>query len=97
MAISALCGPGDFILLPKPGFTLYGTVAGSKGINVIPYELDSENNWEIKLDTVETILKINKEKIKAWLINNPSNPCGSVYSKDHLESCLKRKIHSYML
>lgn len=26
---------------------------------------------------------------KAILINNPSNPCGSVYSKEHLEEILK--------
>lgn len=88
MAISILCGPGDFLLIPKPGFTLYGTLAGSKEIRTIGYHLDAEKNWEIRLEEVEEILRTEKG-IKAWLINNPSNPCGSVYSKDHLMSCLK--------
>lgn len=90
MAISVMCGPGDSILQPQPGFTLYGTLAGSKGIKSVHYPLDEEANWEIKLDEVEKLMKEDK-KIRAWIINNPSNPCGSVYSKAHLISCLKRK------
>ena len=91
MAISVMCGPGDSLLIPQPGFTLYGTLSGSKGIKTVYYGLDEENNWEIKLEEVEGLMKGN-ERIKAWIINNPSNPCGSVYSKDHLIRCLKRKI-----
>lgn len=90
LAISVMCGPGDSILLPQPGFTLYRTLAGSKGIRTVHYELDEERNWEIKLDQVEKLFREKCEGIKAWIINNPSNPCGSVYSRDHLISCLKR-------
>ena len=89
LAISVICGPGDSLLIPQPGFTLYGTLTGSKGINKAYYGLDAEKNWEIKLDEVKELMKRDK-KIKAWLINNPSNPCGSVYSRAHLKSCLKR-------
>lgn len=91
MAISVLCGPGDAILIPKPGFKLYETLAGSKGIKSLGYPLDENDNWQVKLDVVEKIFVENRVSIKAWLINNPSNPCGSVYSRDHLIDCLKRK------
>lgn len=84
-----LCSPGDTLLLPQPGFTLYETLAGSKGIKTVHYPLDSEKNWEIKLDEIEKMMR--GKQIKAWLINNPSNPCGSVYSKSHLISCIKSK------
>lgn len=90
MAISVMCGPGDSILIPQPGFTLYGTLAGSKGITSVHYPLDDKANWEIKLDEVEKLMMEDK-RIRAWIINNPSNPCGSVYSKTHLISCLKSK------
>lgn len=83
-----LCGPGDSLLIPQPGFTLYETLAGSKGIEALHYPLDAEKNWEIRLDEVEKMMK-GRKKIKAWLINNPSNPCGSVYSKAHLISCIR--------
>lgn len=91
LAISVMCGPGDAILIPRPGFTLYGTLAGSKGVRTVSYGLDEEKNWEIKLGEVEELMKDKDVGIKAWIINNPSNPCGSVYSRDHLISCLKRK------
>lgn len=94
LAISVLCSPGDAILIPKPGFTLYETLTGSKGIVSIKYPLDSGNKWKIKLEEVENILQ-NNCKVKAWLINNPSNPCGSVYSQSHLEDCLKRTYKFY--
>jgi tyrosine aminotransferase len=91
LAISVLCSPEDEILIPQPGFTLYKTLAGSKQIKTIGYPLDEHANWEIKLEAVENLLKVGNNKIKAWIINNPSNPCGSVYSREHLLDCLKRK------
>lgn len=39
LAISALCNPGDNILAPCPGFSLYKTVAVSMGIEVKLYNL----------------------------------------------------------
>lgn len=45
-----------------------------------------EKNWEIDLNDLES--QIDKTT-KAILLNNPSNPCGSVYSKEHLLDLLK--------
>lgn len=39
LAISVLCNPGDNILVPCPGFSLYKTLAVSMGIKVKLYNL----------------------------------------------------------
>lgn len=86
-----LADPGDTILLPKPGFTLYGTICQSKGLRSKHYPLRPDAGWEADLDVVRSILSNGPEeggRIAAWLINNPSNPCGSVYSREHLQACL---------
>lgn len=44
-----------------------------------------ECNWEAELEHMQFLAN---ERTKAILVNNPSNPCGSVYSKPHLEEIL---------
>lgn len=39
MCIGVLCNEGDNILLPRPGFSLYQTLADSKGVEVRYYDL----------------------------------------------------------
>lgn len=39
LAISVLCNPGDNVLVPCPGFSLYKTLAVSTGIEVKLYNL----------------------------------------------------------
>lgn len=39
LAISVLCNPGDNVLVPCPGFSLYKTLAVSMGIKVKLYNL----------------------------------------------------------
>ena len=49
------------------------------------YTLSEENNWEVNLDQMESLID---KKTKAIIVTNPSNPCGSVYSKQHLTQIL---------
>ena len=39
MAIQALTNPGDNILIPNPGFSLYKTIAGAQGVEERRYAL----------------------------------------------------------
>ncbi|PVU95958.1 hypothetical protein BB559_002549 [Furculomyces boomerangus] len=93
LALAALCAAGDNILLPKPGFPLYKIFALSKGFEYKHYNLIPEKQWEIDLEQLESLIDA---KTKAVLINNPSNPCGSNWSKQHIldiiEICNKHKI-----
>lgn len=87
---AALADEGDTILLPQPGFTLYKTLCDSKGIVPAFYALDPLANWEVDLARLrqQLLTRPAHSRVAAWLINNPSNPCGSVYSEAHLRACL---------
>ena len=83
--MKALLNPGDNILLPQPGFALYETIAKHYGSECKYYDLTPETGWEADVAQLEGLIDA---RTKCILINNPSNPCGSVFSKTHLESLL---------
>lgn len=86
LAITVIANPGQNILIPRPGFSLYQTLSDSKGIKIRHYNLLPEHSWEIDLAHLESLID---ENTAAILINNPSNPCGSNYSKQHLLDILQ--------
>lgn len=86
ISLSALLEEGDNILLPRPGFPLYETIALTRKVEPRHYSLIPSKNWECDLEEME---KLIDSKTKAILVNNPSNPCGSVYSKDHLNQIIE--------
>ena len=47
-----------------------------------------ERSWEIDLTDLERLLSEDKS-VSAIFVNNPSNPCGSVYSRQHLLDLLE--------
>ena len=73
--------PGDNILIPSPGFPLYKTMALNMSAEAFPYKLKPNCNWEVDFDDLES--KITPRS-KLLVVVNPSNPCGSVFSREHL-------------
>lgn len=86
LAISVLTNRGQNILLPRPGFSLYRTLALSLGIEVRYYNLIPERGWEVDLDDLAAHADDDTSCI---IFNNPSNPCGSVYCRRHLREILR--------
>lgn len=80
-AISVLCETGDNILVARPGFPLAYPIAQNLGLNLKYYDLIPERDWEVDIDS---LLAQADERTKAILVNNPSNPCGSSFSKKHM-------------
>ncbi|KAF4666225.1 hypothetical protein FOZ61_010042 [Perkinsus olseni] len=87
MAIAALANPNgeDTILLPQPAFPLYNTLCSSRGINVDFYELRSDRKFEVDITSLQHCLEANGSKAKGVLLNNPSNPCGSNWTREHMQ------------
>ncbi|PSN35641.1 Tyrosine aminotransferase [Blattella germanica] len=84
-ASTVLADPGKNILVPRPGFSVYRTLAEGLGIRVKSYNLRPDCDWEVDLDHLEAQMD---ENTAALIVNNPSNPCGSVYSRQHLQDIL---------
>lgn len=86
LAIQALCSVGDNVLLPRPGFSIYATIAGHSSINTKFYNLDPRKHWEVDLEHLESMIDA---KTRAIVVLNPSNPTGSNYSAEHLIQILE--------
>uniref|UniRef100_A0A915CSH5 Tyrosine aminotransferase n=1 Tax=Ditylenchus dipsaci TaxID=166011 RepID=A0A915CSH5_9BILA len=86
MVIVAIADPGDNILVPIPGFPLYATLCKPNKIDTKQYRLKMHDGGLIDLDHLEEQIDANT---KAIIVNNPSNPTGVVFPKEHLEAILK--------
>ncbi|KAJ6289524.1 hypothetical protein OIU76_025359 [Salix suchowensis] len=81
VTVKVLARPEANILLPRPGFRNYETFANLHHLEFRFFDLLPERGWEVDLDAVEAIAD---ENTIAMVIINPGNPCGSVYSYEHL-------------
>lgn len=73
-------GPSN-ILLPSPGFSQYTSLLTNLGTEVRYYDCLEEKDWQVDTKMLEALCD---ENTRAILITNPSNPCGSNYSPQHL-------------
>lgn len=80
--ISVLACPGANILLPRPGFPFYEARASFSNLEVRHSALLPDKGWEVDLAEVE---KLADEDTVAVVIIDPGNPCGNVFSYDHLK------------
>ena len=79
--ILALVNPGDEVIVPAPYWVSYPEMVKlAEGIPVIVYA-GIEQDFKI---TPEQLEKAITPKTKALIFNSPSNPTGSVYSKEEL-------------
>lgn len=86
LCIALLGGHGKNMLMPKPGFPLYKTLCASYGVETRSYNLMPDNGWEVDVCHMQSLIDNNTVAI---IYNNPSNPCGSVFSRTHILEILQ--------
>jgi len=82
----AFIDPGDFSLIPDPGYPVYKT--GTLFANGFPYVMPllEENNF---LPDLEEIDEEIAQRAKLMFINYPNNPTAAVTNKDFFEKIVK--------
>lgn len=85
VAISILAKPNANILVPKPGFPIYELCAAFRNVEIRHYDLLPDKGWEVNLEAVDAL---TDENTVAIVIINPGNPCGNVYSYQHLKKVI---------
>jgi aminotransferase len=92
LAMRALLNPGDKVIIPVPSYVSYGPMTELAG--GIPVFIDTTKT-NLKLSPKDLEKAIDK-KTKALLLNYPSNPTGSSYTRKELEEIkrvlLKHKV-----
>jgi tyrosine aminotransferase len=81
----ALANPGENILIPRPAWNYTTWICGS-GIEANFYNLHPDNDWDVDLVHLESLINC---KTRAILVNSPGNPCGNVFSRVHILDILK--------
>lgn len=66
ICVNVLCNPGQNILLPRPGFSLYKSLAEIREVEVRFYDLVPENNWQVDLKHLESLID---DKTACILVN----------------------------
>ncbi|MCH5319252.1 MAG: pyridoxal phosphate-dependent aminotransferase [Paramuribaculum sp.] len=93
--IKALCRPGDGVLVQTPVYNCFFSSIRNNGCEVIENRL-IYNNGIYSIDFEDFEKKISGGKVKIFLLCNPHNPSGRVWSVDELKKlgdiCKKHNI-----
>lgn len=81
-AILSFLNPGDEIIVPDPVYLTYSAIPNIAGAVIKNYRLLEENDYQIDIDELESLVT---EKAKMIVVVSPSNPTGGVLDKSSLE------------
>jgi aspartate aminotransferase len=81
-AFTALCDPGDEILVPEPYYTNYNGFATVAAARVVPIRTRLEEGFRIPPNDV--LDRHFTDRTRIFLFANPGNPTGAVYDEGDL-------------
>ena len=78
IAIAGLVEPGEEVLFPDPGWVSYAPMVHLAGGRPVPVRADESTGFELTSEALQAAIT---PRTKAVVMNSPSNPAGSVFSK----------------
>ncbi len=88
-----LCNPGDELLIPQPGYPLFGLLAGIQDVSLVPYPLVYDYGWQIDFQSLQLAITARTRGI---IVVHPNNPTGHFCKPGEMERlnqiCSERQI-----
>lgn len=83
--LTAILEPGDTVLLPAPAYPGYEPIVNLVGAEIV--EIDTTaNDFVLTPEMLEKAILEQGDKLKAILINYPTNPTGVTYSREQIKA-----------
>ena len=83
--LTAILEPGDTVLLPAPAYPGYEPIVNLVGAEIV--EIDTTaNDFVLTPEMLEKAILEQGDKLKAVLINYPTNPTGVTYSREQIKA-----------
>jgi alanine-synthesizing transaminase len=79
LALTALAGPGDDVLIPVPTYPLYTAVLAKIGARAVFYRTDPSRGWQPDVEHVRSLIS---PATRALVVIDPNNPTGATYSSE---------------
>ncbi|MFJ8161608.1 aminotransferase class I/II-fold pyridoxal phosphate-dependent enzyme [Streptomyces sp. NPDC096136] len=90
---SALCDPGEAIVVPAPYYGAFDTdLGGRSGARILPAPLDPADGFRLTAAAVDRALRGAREQgitVRAVALSSPSNPIGEVHGPEVLAGLLR--------
>ena len=86
LALFSLVNPGDEVIVPDPCFPNYFGQIMLTGAKAVPVPVYEKNDYRLQAMDVE---KAITPKTKGIILNSPSNPLGSVMTREDIEGIAK--------
>ena len=83
LAVAVLVAEGDEVLIPAPYWVSYPEMTRFAGARPVILPTTAESDYKVTAESLENAIT---EKTRLIIICSPSNPTGSVYSRDEYEA-----------
>lgn len=92
--ITALCGPGDEVIIPAPYWVSYSALVELTGATPVVIDTSEANNFCF---TPEQFAAAITPKTRLMMLNNPCNPTGTAYPVELLEGLARVAVERNVL
>src|SRR5438477_3310192 len=82
-ALAATCGPGDEVIIPSPYWVSYSDLVQMTGARAVLVPTSHESGFKMSPVQLRAALTPHTRLL---MLNSPSNPTGTVYSRQELEA-----------
>lgn len=85
-SIMATCSPGDEVIVPSPFWVSYVEMIKLAGATPVVIKTSYKNAFKLTSDELKAAIT---PKTKLLILNSPSNPTGTVYTRSELEGLVE--------